>query len=163
MESSLLALRGRYKVKFLLALRLCRCDLTAGCCEDLSSVLSKNSSLTELHLYYNNLGDSGVKHLSAGLRNPSCKLQTLLLCGCGLIAGCCEDLSSILSTNSSLMELNLDFNNLGDSGVKHLSAGLRDPNCKLQTLVVSRNGLSPAMKAELRETSKSKPRLEISC
>nr|XP_014339495.1 PREDICTED: NACHT, LRR and PYD domains-containing protein 5-like [Latimeria chalumnae] len=119
-----------------------QCGLTASCCEDLSSVLSTNSSLTELNLHRNTLGDSGVKHLSAGLRDPNCKLQTLLLVECGLTAGCCEDLSSVLSTNSSLMELNLTCNNLGDSGVKRLSAGLRDPNCKLQKLVLERCSLT---------------------
>uniref|UniRef100_H2ZT63 Uncharacterized protein n=1 Tax=Latimeria chalumnae TaxID=7897 RepID=H2ZT63_LATCH len=115
--------------------RLRECGLTAGCCEDLSSVLSTNSSLTELHLNCNKLGDSGVKRLSAGLRDPNCKLQTLGVQRCGLTAGCCEDLSFVLSTNSSLTELNLSRNKkLFDSGVKHLSAGLRDPNCKLQAL-----------------------------
>nr|XP_006013089.2 PREDICTED: ribonuclease inhibitor-like [Latimeria chalumnae] len=144
-------------------LRLWQCDLTAGCCKDLSSVLSTNSSLMVLYLSKNNLGDSGVKHLSAGLRDPNCKLHTLWLWQCDLTAGCCKDLSSVLSTNSSLMELDLGGNNLGDSGVKRLSAGLRDPNCKLQKLVVSSNGLSPTMEAELREISESKPGLEISC
>uniref|UniRef100_H3APC7 NACHT domain-containing protein n=1 Tax=Latimeria chalumnae TaxID=7897 RepID=H3APC7_LATCH len=115
-------------------IRLGGCGLTAGCCEDLSSVLSTNSSLMELNLNYNNLGDSTVYYLSAGLRDPNCKLQKLELQGCDLTAGCCEDLSFILSTNSSLMELNLNDNLLGDSGVKRLSAGLRDPNCKLQKL-----------------------------
>ncbi|XP_064418050.1 NACHT, LRR and PYD domains-containing protein 3-like [Latimeria chalumnae] len=129
---------------------LMRCGLTAGCCEDLSSVLSTNSSLTELNLSWNkNLFDSGVKRLSAGLMDPNCKLQILVLERCGLTAGCCEDLSSVLSTNSSLTELHLSYNNLGDSGVKRLSAGLRDPNCKLQALCVYQNGLSPAMEAEL--------------
>nr|XP_014350471.1 PREDICTED: ribonuclease inhibitor-like [Latimeria chalumnae] len=89
----------------------------------------------ELNLNYNNLGDSTVYYLSAGLRDPNCKLQKLELQGCDLTAGCCEDLSFILSTNSSLMELNLNDNLLGDSGVKRLSAGLRDPNCKLQKLL----------------------------
>ncbi|XP_064421660.1 NACHT, LRR and PYD domains-containing protein 3-like isoform X2 [Latimeria chalumnae] len=146
-------------------IRLTGCGLTAGCCENLSSVLSTNSSLTELDLSYNYiLEDSGVKHLSAGLRDPNYKLQKLLLGQCGLTAGCCEDLSSVLSTNSSLTELELKGNyNLGDSGVTCLSAGLRDPNCKLQKLHVTYNDLSQEMKAELREISKSKPGLEISC
>nr|XP_006005015.1 PREDICTED: ribonuclease inhibitor-like [Latimeria chalumnae] len=117
----------------------------------------------ELNLNGNKLGDSGVESLSAGLRDPNCKLQKLVLEGCGLTDGCCWDLSSILSTNSSLTELNLNGNKLGDSGVESLCNGLSDPNCKLQKLGVSDNDLSPEMKAELREISKSKPRLEISC
>ncbi|XP_064409048.1 putative selection and upkeep of intraepithelial T-cells protein 1 homolog [Latimeria chalumnae] len=91
------------------------------------------------------------------------KCKKIRLWGCGLTADCCEDLSSVLSTNSSLTELDLSDNNLGDSGVILLSAGLRDPNCKLQALGVSDNGLSPAMKAELRKLADSKPGLEISC
>ncbi|XP_005990825.1 NACHT, LRR and PYD domains-containing protein 3-like [Latimeria chalumnae] len=116
------------------ALLLVECGLTAACCGDLSSVLSTNSSLTELYLSGNNLGDSGVKQLSAGLKDPNCKLHLLQLSGCDLPAGCCGDLSSVLSTNSSLTRLLLDRNKLGDSGVKCLSAGLKDPNCKLQEL-----------------------------
>uniref|UniRef100_H3A1K7 Uncharacterized protein n=1 Tax=Latimeria chalumnae TaxID=7897 RepID=H3A1K7_LATCH len=119
-----------------------QCGLTAACCEDLSSVLSTNSILVELYLSRNNLGDLGVNLLSAGLRDPNCKLQRLELVGCGLTAGCCEDLSSILSTKSSLMVLNLNNNNLGDSGVKCLSAGLRDPNCELQALGLEQCGLT---------------------
>nr|XP_014353387.1 PREDICTED: NACHT, LRR and PYD domains-containing protein 3-like [Latimeria chalumnae] len=140
-----------------------QCGLTAACCEDLSSVLSTNSILVELYLSRNNLGDLGVNLLSAGLRDPNCKLQRLELEQCGLTAGCCKDLSSVLSTNSSLMGLNLNKNNLGDSGLKCLSAGLRDPNCELQKLLVSDNDLSPAMKTTLRKLADSEPGLEISC
>ncbi|XP_064421335.1 NACHT, LRR and PYD domains-containing protein 3-like [Latimeria chalumnae] len=118
------------------------CDLTAGCCRDFSSILSTNSSLMELDLRQNKLGDSGVKHLSTGLRDPNCKLQKLVLVQCDLTAGCCEDLSSVLSTNSSLTELDLSYNNLGDSGVKHLSTGLRDPKCELQKLELMRCDLT---------------------
>ncbi|MBN3312508.1 NAL12 protein, partial [Atractosteus spatula] len=54
---------------------------------------------------------------------------------CGVTDGCCEDLASVLqSQHSSLEELDLSFNDVGDSGVKLLSAALRDPNCKLKTL-----------------------------
>ncbi|XP_067836953.1 NACHT, LRR and PYD domains-containing protein 3-like [Heptranchias perlo] len=108
--------------------------LTASCTLDLSSALSTNRSLTGLDLSNNKLGDSGVKILSAALRNPDCKIQDLDLWANDLTGSCSEDLSSALSTNRSLMVLNLSNNKLGDSGVKLLSEALRNPDCKIQKL-----------------------------
>nr|XP_055060250.1 NACHT, LRR and PYD domains-containing protein 12-like isoform X2 [Misgurnus anguillicaudatus] len=122
------------------AVRCCRkanliaCDLTAECCESLSSALSSNSHLIELDLSDNKLHDSGVKLISDGLKSPNCKLKILRLTNCNLTAECCESLSSALSSNSHLMELNLSYNNLQDSGVKLISDGLKSLNCKLEIL-----------------------------
>ncbi|XP_072132805.1 NACHT, LRR and PYD domains-containing protein 12-like isoform X4 [Mobula birostris] len=88
----------------------------------------------ELRLGDNKLGDSGVKLVSVALRNPECKIQKLGLVGVGLSDSGVEDLASTLSTNPSLTELDLNGNKLGDSGVKLVSAALRNPECKIQTL-----------------------------
>ncbi|XP_064157056.1 NACHT, LRR and PYD domains-containing protein 12-like isoform X29 [Anguilla rostrata] len=58
-----------------------------------------------------------------------------ILNNCDLRALSCDIVASALqSSNSTLRDLDLSYNNLRDSGVKLLCAGLMSPNCKLQTL-----------------------------
>uniref|UniRef100_A0A667WJL3 NACHT domain-containing protein n=1 Tax=Myripristis murdjan TaxID=586833 RepID=A0A667WJL3_9TELE len=118
-------------------------------CEALASVLSsQSSSLRELDLSNNDLQDSGVKWLSAGLRSPDCILQALS--GCKLSERSCEALASVLrSQSSSLRELDLSNNDLQDSGVELLSAGLRSPHsCVCLCLCLCVSSLSGCMISE---------------
>ncbi|KAM4602031.1 protein NLRC3-like [Polymixia lowei] len=119
------------------------CRLSERCCEELASVLSSSSSsLRQLDLSNNDLQDSGVKLLSAGLGSPHCRLETLRLSGCLLTEEGCASLASALSSNPShLRELDLSYNHPGDSGVKLLSAGVEDPHWKLETLNVDHGGV----------------------
>ncbi|XP_029923366.1 protein NLRC3-like [Myripristis murdjan] len=112
------------------------CNLSGRSCAALASILSsQSSSLRELDLSNNDLQDSGVRRLSAGLESPHCRLEALGLSGCLLTQEGCASLAWALSSNPShLRELDLSYNHPGDSGVKRLSAGLEDPTWRLEVL-----------------------------
>ncbi|KAL0985341.1 hypothetical protein UPYG_G00155700 [Umbra pygmaea] len=103
--------------------------------EALTSVLRSNlSSLIELDLSDNDLQDLGVTQLSSGLANLNCRLKILRLSFCGITEEGCAFLASAISSNPfHLRELDLSYNNPGESG-KLLSSLLDDSAYKLQTL-----------------------------
>ncbi|XP_039877590.1 NLR family CARD domain-containing protein 3-like [Simochromis diagramma] len=119
------------------------CKLSKRSCEALSSVFcSQFSSLRELDLSNNDLRDSGMKRLSFGVKSLHCTLETLSLSGCLITEEGCTSLASALSSNPShLRELDLSYNHPGRAGMKLLSAGLKDPGWRLDTLRVEPAGV----------------------
>uniref|UniRef100_A0A6Q2XZ81 B30.2/SPRY domain-containing protein n=1 Tax=Esox lucius TaxID=8010 RepID=A0A6Q2XZ81_ESOLU len=129
-------------------IKTCRTALLSGCgiteegCASLVSALKSNPShLKELDLSNNDLKDTGVEKLSALLKDPQCRLETLRLSGCLVTKEGCASLVSALKSNPShLKELDLSYNHPGDSGVRLLSAGLEDPHWRLETLNMDHGG-----------------------
>ncbi|XP_066526831.1 uncharacterized protein [Hoplias malabaricus] len=116
-------------------LKLRRCNFSEESCAALASALSSNSSsLRELDLSENELQDSGVQLLSAGLKHPHCKLEKLKFWHCNFSKKSCAVLASVFRSNSSLKELDLRENELQDSGVELLSTVFKNPKYKMRRL-----------------------------
>ncbi|XP_036447722.1 NACHT, LRR and PYD domains-containing protein 12-like [Colossoma macropomum] len=126
----------KYSKSAIVQLDLNQCGLTGECCDALASTLCKEAScLRELNLGGNNLQDSGVETLCAGLENPHCKLEILRLFNCGVTEKCCTILASALNgKHTVLRELDLRENNLKDTDIRQISALLENPDCKLEKI-----------------------------
>lgn len=121
-------------------------SLSAGAVSHLASAVSRGVT-QELDLSNSQLGDEKLKILCSGLKH--CKLQQLNLVGCRLTEASCEDLASVLSSNTTqLRVLQIFFNEIGDEGFSKLCKALHGPHCKLEELQVQKCNLSEAsMKA----------------
>ncbi|XP_072892614.1 NACHT, LRR and PYD domains-containing protein 3-like isoform X1 [Hemitrygon akajei] len=130
-------------------------------CEGIQRLGPRLHKCQVLRLGRNELGDSGVKLVSAALRNPECKIQTLWLIEVGITDSVAEDLASALSTNPSLTELYLSGNKLGDPGVKLVSEALRNPECKIQRLWLYDVGLTDSGAEDLVSALSTNPSLTL--
>ncbi|XP_014647625.1 PREDICTED: NACHT, LRR and PYD domains-containing protein 14 [Ceratotherium simum simum] len=142
-------------------LELMGCVLTSACCLDLSSAVLNNRNLRSLDLGNNDLQDDGVKILLEALRHPNCNIQRLGLEYCGLTSLCCQDLSSMLSSNQRLIKINLTQNTLGYEGIGKLCEVLKSPECKLQVLGLCKEAFDEEAQKLLEAVGGGNPHLVI--
>ncbi|KAG5831960.1 hypothetical protein ANANG_G00286020 [Anguilla anguilla] len=107
-------------------------ELQPDQCSALAFVLLMSEEiLDEFDLKTYNTSAAGHQRLLPVVKNCG----KAVLNSCGLTEKSCDVVASALqSLNSPLRDLDLSYNNLGDSGVKLLYAGQMSPNCKLQRL-----------------------------
>ncbi|XP_067307384.1 NACHT, LRR and PYD domains-containing protein 3-like isoform X2 [Pseudorasbora parva] len=80
---------------------------------------------------------------TAGLQDTECRLESFNVKNCGVTEAGCVSLSSALSLNPShLKVLDLSWNKIGDSGVKHLCAALERVQCALEILKLDKCGMT---------------------
>ncbi|XP_043093130.1 NACHT, LRR and PYD domains-containing protein 3-like isoform X2 [Puntigrus tetrazona] len=106
--------------------------LSPGHCSAIAYIFQLSEEvLDELDLMKYNTSNVGRRRLIPAVIN----CRKAKFAGCHLSDQHCEDLSSALqSPNSHLRELNLNNNDLQDSGVKLLSVGLKSAECPLNIL-----------------------------
>ncbi|XP_072891758.1 NACHT, LRR and PYD domains-containing protein 3-like [Hemitrygon akajei] len=126
-----------------------------GCniqCEGIQRLGPGLHKCQDLGLGGNQLGDSGVKLVSAALRNPECKIQKT--------DSGAEDLASALSTNPSLSELHLESKTLTDRSVPALRRLILTlPS--LEQIELCGNWFSWTGKKELRSLQESRSGLTV--
>ncbi|XP_069461467.1 NACHT, LRR and PYD domains-containing protein 3-like isoform X2 [Ambystoma mexicanum] len=117
--------------------------------------LEKTSVIEKFHISNTKMRPERLEALMPWLRTCS----SLRLWSCKLTASCCTTLSSVLSANPSLMELDLGFNEHGDAGVRQLCHGLMQPGCRLEKVDFRRCLLTDSCCAGLATVLRTSPSL----
>ncbi|XP_039547271.1 NACHT, LRR and PYD domains-containing protein 4-like isoform X4 [Pimephales promelas] len=93
-------------------------------------LLTSEEELEEFELQKFKKSDECLIRLSAVIKAS----RRALLNDCNLTDKSCSSLAAVLGSDTNLKELNMNNNNLQDSGVKLLCTGLKNIKCKLEIL-----------------------------
>uniref|UniRef100_A0A8C1QSD6 NACHT domain-containing protein n=1 Tax=Cyprinus carpio TaxID=7962 RepID=A0A8C1QSD6_CYPCA len=142
-------------------LKLSDCSITEEGYKALASALRSNPShLKELDLRGNDPGQSGVKELNDLLQDPNCQLKALRFLG-PAAEEAFQYVKGIVGENPLLLrELNLNERELGDTDMKRITDLLQDKHCKLNTLILSKCGLTEESCSALATVLRSNPSLK---
>ncbi|XP_067833495.1 NLR family CARD domain-containing protein 3-like [Heptranchias perlo] len=129
-------------------------------CEGLQRLGPALHKCQVLRLGNNELGDSGVKLLSAAVRNPGCKIQELGMEYNDLTDSCTDELISALSTIRSLTVLDLRLNSFTERSVPALCSLILTRR-NLERIRLRGNRFSPNGKRHLESLRESRPGLSV--
>ena len=154
LHSRLVHILGKHLSKFLNETSLTQLDLSYNSIGDvfaasLSEALTANSSLTNLDLSYNSIGAVGAASLFQALTANS-SLTNLNLSDNSIGDDGAASLSQALTANSSLTNLNLSYNSIGADGAASLLQALT-ANSSLTNLNLSGNSIGAAGAASLSQ------------
>ncbi|XP_048063132.1 NACHT, LRR and PYD domains-containing protein 3-like isoform X6 [Megalobrama amblycephala] len=116
-------------------------------------LLTSEEELEEFELQKFKKSDECVIRLSAVIKTS----RRALLNYCNLTDKSCPALAEILGSDTNLKELNMNNNNLQDSGVKLLCTGLKNIKCKLEILRLSCCSMTDKGCSALTSALKSNP------
>ncbi|XP_075701057.1 NACHT, LRR and PYD domains-containing protein 12-like [Rhinoderma darwinii] len=138
-------------------------DLPDTSCIQLASGIRNNRSLKKLLLSGNRLSGPYLSDLMEALSSPDCGIEELRLGGNDLPDTSCIQLASGIRNNWSLKKLDLSGNSLSGPHLSDLMEALSSPDCGIEELRMSRNGLSKEEEEALRNLGRHKPNLKIIC
>ncbi|XP_028815121.1 NLR family CARD domain-containing protein 3-like isoform X2 [Denticeps clupeoides] len=139
-------------------------DLSPAHCSVLAyMILVSEDGLDEFDLKKYKTDAGGRERLMISVRN----CRKARLGGCNLTESSCKTVAAALqSPDSHLTDLDLNYNQILDSGVEHICVGLESSCCKLETLRLRRCSLSAgccsALSSALRSNSSRLRLLDLS-
>ncbi|KAK9979020.1 hypothetical protein ABG768_012467 [Culter alburnus] len=116
-------------------------------------LLTSEEELEEFELQKFKKSDECLVRLSAVIKTS----RRALLNDCNLTDKSCPALAAVLGSDTNLKELNMNNNNLQDSGVKLLCTGLKNIKCKLEILSLSSCYMTEEGCSALTSALKSNP------
>ncbi|XP_048048865.1 NACHT, LRR and PYD domains-containing protein 3-like [Megalobrama amblycephala] len=116
-------------------------------------LLTSEEELEEFELHKFKKSDKCLIRLLAVIKTS----KRALLNDCNLTDRSCSALASVLGSDTNLKELNMNNNNLQDSGVKLLCTGLKSVKCKLEILSLSNCSITEEGYKTLASTLRSNP------
>ncbi|KAG1925017.1 NACHT, LRR and PYD domains-containing protein [Pimephales promelas] len=116
-------------------------------------LLTSEEELEEFELQKFKKSDECLIRLSAVIKTS----RRALLNDCNLTDKSCSALAAVLGSDTNLKELNMNNNNLRDSGVKLLCTGLKNIKCKLEILRLSCCDMTDEGCSDVTSALKSNP------